>query len=163
MPGADACAGCNDGRRGRRRGVVERDTRALRVQVDAADVANRMLLPLSGFVIPQQRIAARHVDETARLRRGITQNQHMACAELRQFGGGRRHTHEINHGHLVNGEGHVFPAVNAEVEVAIDQVFVLIAVEDDGSALALTVGEDEGGPLGGREYVDAGAHDECGG
>ena len=87
----------------------------------------------------------------------------MARAKLRQFGSGRRPAHEINHGHLIHGERHVFTAVDAKIEVPIDQVLALIAVEDDGSALALTGGEDEGGPLGGRERVNAGTRDERGG
>src|SRR5947207_13900223 len=84
----------------------------------------------------------------------------MARAKLCQLGGGRLPAHEINHGNLLDREGHVLPAIDAEVEVTVNQVLVLIAVEDDGAALPLAIGEDERGPLRGRQRVNAGARHE---
>src|SRR5258706_1345 len=67
---------CRSCRHCRRRGVVERDARALRVEINAADVANGELLPLTCQVFPEERIAAGHVDEATLLGPAVASDQH---------------------------------------------------------------------------------------
>ena len=122
---------------------------------------NRELLALAALVVPHQRVAADHVDELPLLRRAVAHHQHLSGAELRELSRLRLPAGEVDHRNLFDRERPVFIA-GRDVEVAVDQVFVLIAVEGDGAAGPFAVGENEIDPLWGGERVGAGAGDERG-
>jgi hypothetical protein len=82
---------------------------------------------------------------------------------LRHLVGSRPAANEIDDRHLPDWEREIPGVVLTEVQVAIDEVFVLTAVENDRPTFALAGGQDECGALIGREGVNAGARDECDG
>ena len=128
----------------RRTRVVECGARALRVEIDAAHVANGVLLLLAGLVSPEERIAADQVDQRPTLRRPVAEHEKMTgVRQPLELGVGGRAADEIDHRDLTLGERLFLAVADAEIQVAVDEVSPRLGVKDDVAALALAVGEDE--------------------
>ena len=128
-------------------------------EVHAAHVVDGELLPLPRGVVPQQCVAADHIDETSLLRAAVAHDEHLSATELRQFGCRRLSAGEVDDRDLIDRKSQVFTR-GGKIEIPVDQVLSLVAVSGDRAALSFAVGQDEVRPLLRGERIDAGARDE---
>ena len=100
--------------------------RALRVQIDAADVADGILLLFARLVLPTDRVAANHVDEPAQLlRAAASQQQHVGPRvgwQGVELGALRTPADKIDDRDLIDPKCLLFAVAAAQVELAVDQV-----------------------------------------
>src|SRR5262249_28872446 len=98
---------------------------------------------LAPFVLPEQRLATNHVDEAAFLRGAVAHHEHLLIGQLRELAGGRLTADEVDDRDLIERKGQILRIVLREIQVAVDEVFALIAVEGNDAALAFAAGENK--------------------
>src|SRR5262249_4852940 len=136
-----------DGRRRRggpgRTVVVERDSCARRVEVNARDVGQRVTRLLAGGVLPHQRAALDDVDELAGRDVPAARGHGLPGGRHAQYLGlARGAADEIDPRHLADVNRLLF-AVVAEVQIAADEVGAVAAMTDQFAALPAAIGQDE--------------------
>src|SRR5207237_8650795 len=114
-----------DGGRSRR---VERHARALRIQIHARHVGHRVLLLLTGCVLPQQRVTVRDVDELAVLRLAVAQHEEVAAPRHGlQLVRARLSTGEVDHRDLAFRIRLLFTVIGPEIDIRVDEVRIVAA------------------------------------